>query len=399
MLVQAAIGRLQVPSEAWLCGYVCSQVASIAASVAGNGRTAVYLDASYSTSAFPQRSGTDKRMLIIPKAEIRVAKEIGRKSKKSSKATGKRRDKASPSSTFKIGGTSRAYEAAGAAAASMVTSLLNSFVRDVISAGLTSAAALLTTMGQHDKDTGGESARPVTRARSVKSIAPGSRRKPAASSGATATEEPACPKTSRRDAAKASSSATKRKRSDDGVKRVQRRKSGSAASPAAPSTLAEANQAVPAAVLSAAKPKERAAPKAGRKKSAPSPAVRTRSKRSYAGVKQAPAQKNERAERLVQPAALKEPNTPAPVAAPRGAQPKRRAARKAAPGQSAPSAGTRTRKKRSVAAVEAVPAARTKRAQGPKTVAPVGSGNVDPQALPSNQPDAPLSGSGSEASS
>ena len=326
-----------------------------------------------------------------------MAKESGRKSKKSSKATGKRRDKASTSSTFKIGGTSRAYEAAGAAATSMVTSLLNSFVRDVISASLRSAAALLTTMGQHDKDNGGESARPVTRARSVKSVAPGSRRKPAASSGATATEEPARPTTSRRGAAKANSASTKKKRSDAGMKRVQRQKSGSAESPAAPSTLAEANTLVPADVLSGTQPKERAAPKAGRKKSAPS--VRTRRKRSDAGIKRLPAQKNARAERLVESAALREPNTSARVAAPSGAQPKRRAARKAAPGQSAPSAATRTRKKRSVAGLEAVPAGRKKRAPGPKTVAPVGSGNVDPQGLPSNQPDAPLSVSGSEASS
>ena len=222
-----------------------------------------------------------------------MAKESGRKSKKSSKATCKRRGKTSSSLTFETGGTSRAYEAAGAGAASMVTSLLNSFVRDVISAGLTSAAALLTAMGKYDKDDGGESARPVTR--SVKFVASRSRRKPAASSGATVTEERALPTALRKGAAKASSAPTKKKRSDAGVKRAQRRKSESAESGAAPSSHAEEYPVVRAAVLSAAKPQERSAPKAGRKRSAPSSVVRTRRKRSDAGAKRVPAQNKERA--------------------------------------------------------------------------------------------------------
>lgn len=331
---------------------------------------------------------------------MRVAKGSGRKSKKSSKATGKRPDTPSPSSAFTIGGTSRAYESAGAAAASLVTSLLNSFVRDVISAGLTSAAAaLLATKGQQDKDKGGEAALPVTRARSVKSVAPGSRRKPASRSSGTLTAEAAVPNVSRARAAQAISSPAKKTRSDAGVKRVQRQKSGIAESPPAPSTLAWTNTVVPTAVLSAAKQNDRAAPKAKRKRSAPSPVVRIRRKRSDAGVKRVPAQKIERAATVVEPAALNEPNTSALVAAPSGARPKRRATPKTARNGSAVSAGTRTRKKRSEAAVKAVPAGRKKRATGSRRVGPVGNGNLDPHALPSDQPDTPTPGTGSEASS
>jgi hypothetical protein len=322
-----------------------------------------------------------------------VAKESKRKSKKSSKAAGKGRGQASPSLTIGISQTSRAAESAVAAATSMVVSLLNSFVRDVISAGLTAtASALLATKERQDEDKGGESARPVTPARSVQSVAPGARRKPAASSGGTLTEEPAPAKASRKGAAKVSSAPTRKKRSDAGAKRVQRQKSGSADSPATPSTLAEANTLVPAAVLSAAKPKERAAPKARREKSAPTPVVRTRRKRSDTGAKRAPSQKNERAELLVEPAALKEPNTSTAIAALSGAQPKR-SARKVTPVTAA-----RTRKKRSVTAVEAVPAGRKKRARAPGTVAPVESGNGDPQGLPISAA-APLPATGSEVSS
>ena len=328
-----------------------------------------------------------------------VAKESKRKRKKSSTAAGKRRGKASPSLTIGISQTSRAAESAVAAATSMVVSLLNSFVRDVISAGLTAtASALLATKEWQDEDKGGESALPVTPARSVKSVAPGSRRKPAASSGGALTEEPAPARASRKGAAKASSAPTKKKRSEVGVKRVQGQKSGSADSPATPLTLAEAITVVPAAVLSAAKPKERTAPKGRRKKSAPSPVVRTRRKRSDAGVKRVSAQKNERAKRLVEPAALKEPNTSAAVSAPSGAQPKRSAAPKAAPKSPALSTGARTRKKRSGAGVEGVPAGRKKRSLGPRTAAPVGSGNGDPQGLPEST-NAPLPVTGSEASS
>ena len=318
-----------------------------------------------------------------------VAKESKRKSKKSCKAAAKRRGKASPSLTIGIGQTSRAAESAVAAATSMVASLLNSFVRDVISAGLTATASMLVaTKEWQDEDKGGDSAHPVTRARSVKSVAPGSRRKPDASSGGALTEEPALAKASRKGAAKASSAPTKKKRSDAGVKRVQWRKSGSADGPATPSTLAEANTVVPAAVLSAAKPKERAAPKARRKKSAPSPVARTRRKRSDAGVKRVSAQQNGRAKRLVEPAALKEPNTSTAVSAPSGAQPKRSAAPKAAPKNPALSTGARTRKKRSGAGVKGVPAGRKKRTQGSRKVAAVKSGTSDPESLPSDQPDA-----------
>lgn len=314
---------------------------------------------------------------------MRVAKTSGRKNKKSSKAAGKRSDTPSPSSAFRIGGTSRAYESAGAAAASLVTSLLNSFVRDVISAGLTSvAAALLATKVQKDK--GGEAALPVTRARAVISVARGSRRKPASPSSGTLTEEAAVPNVSLARAAQAISSPAKKKPSDVGVKRVQRQKSGTVESPPVPSTLAGANTVVPTAVLSAAKQNDRAAPKAKRKRSAPSPVVRTRRKRSDAGVKRVPAQKIERAATVVEPAALNEPNTSALVAAPSGTRPKRRATPKTARNGSAVSAGTRTRKKRSDAAVKAVSA---------------GNGNLDPHALPSEQPDTPTPGTGSESNS